>query len=352
LGDKIVAKWKYSLPVEKITGFHDGAVVYLTPSGAEKEKPLRDIAQIAIDGQEAFNQAEQLRDENKAADAVEAYDAVINAADPPWVVQIARSRKAGLTTRPPLPASNGAKTPASAPARDSGVKRPPNPAGDKAAELDALKAEVDRLRQENRRLRGALEKAGIKAEGEPAKPVVGDQRPHVDAPAPKAAAKAGVVTSEEILPVLLQGLAKAANAETALRQNEQEKKLLAELKARLSKGTLEISYPIGNIAKSQEGYRVYLAPPSGWPHGHDAPGRYFFQYPSELNISLPEADALKVKPGWLLTVRCNADCVAGDERGKAGILSLVFISTRCMGDLAIGTVKYTYAVHPAKVESK
>ncbi|MCY2928707.1 MAG: hypothetical protein NTV86_04280 [Planctomycetota bacterium] len=515
LGDKILAKGNYAVQVDKITGFQKGAVIYLTPSGREMDKPLRDILQITIDGQDAFNQAEQLRRKDKAADAAELYDTVISGEAPPWVIEIARSRKADLMEQPGQAASK--------PEKPSARKQPPQ-------------TELDRLREENRLLKARIEAAeSKKAEGQ-TKPGTPETRPtatpdpnaiwrvisafvgaldeankgtalqketqtrraidaakanlasttfvlsypirdvakqnhvfvvtldpplgvdkvaggisyysqtalhisesealaiksgdilsircrmrlleHRDNAAPKdvfllvlneyrenecrfvtgeyrysvAPAKntvpsvvgasidegsnpipdttttrpeskpSSVVTCEQVLPLLLAGLAKAKNAGTTLGNNEQMKAVAADVNAMLSKGTLEISYPIRDIVKLPKGYRVDLAAPSGWPKGYGGQptkdGNYF-QYRSQLEIFLPEADALKVKPGWLLTVRarCKVDCVAyGGGDSENGVLNLIDVSTEG-GDgftarFKIRTSEATYAVHPGKVENK
>lgn len=93
-GDKLTLRGNMSLPIDRVIGFKDGQVVYTTASGTEKSRGLNDIMQIAIDGQDSFNQAEQLRAEKKGSDAASMYESVAAGGDtPPWLAQIARYRK-------------------------------------------------------------------------------------------------------------------------------------------------------------------------------------------------------------------------------------------------------------------
>ncbi|MEI7836668.1 MAG: hypothetical protein WCK05_09690, partial [Planctomycetota bacterium] len=93
-GDKLTLPGNLSVPIDKVIGFKDGEVVYTTASGANKTRDLKSIVQISIDGQEVFNQAEQLRVEKKGDDAAASYDGTIASGETPaWLAQLARYRK-------------------------------------------------------------------------------------------------------------------------------------------------------------------------------------------------------------------------------------------------------------------
>lgn len=92
--DKLVIGRNMALPVDRISGFKDGELTYTTTSGKETSRTLKDVSLIAIDGQDSFNKAEELRATDKAADAAGLYDGVITNGDSPaWLAQLARYRK-------------------------------------------------------------------------------------------------------------------------------------------------------------------------------------------------------------------------------------------------------------------
>ncbi|MCY2926524.1 MAG: hypothetical protein NT031_14005 [Planctomycetota bacterium] len=93
-GDKLTINGNVALPIDRVVGFKDGEVVYTTASGTERSRRLSEVMLIAIDGQDMFNQAEQLRAEKKGVDAAGAYETVAAGGDTPaWLGQISRYRK-------------------------------------------------------------------------------------------------------------------------------------------------------------------------------------------------------------------------------------------------------------------
>ncbi|MCY2928121.1 MAG: hypothetical protein NTV86_01245 [Planctomycetota bacterium] len=92
--DKIVLSRNMVISVDRITGFKDGDLTYTNASAQERTRSLKDVVQIAIDGQDSFNKAEELRAGDKVADATGLYDGVISNGDTPaWLAQLARYRK-------------------------------------------------------------------------------------------------------------------------------------------------------------------------------------------------------------------------------------------------------------------
>jgi len=100
--DKMIVgddKQSYSMQLERIVDFREGMMVYLPTSGPERTKPLREILLITIDGQDMFNQAEQLRRDKKPDEALAAYDTVITGENPAWLKQVARYRKVEMMAK-------------------------------------------------------------------------------------------------------------------------------------------------------------------------------------------------------------------------------------------------------------
>ncbi|MEI7837917.1 MAG: hypothetical protein WCK05_16060, partial [Planctomycetota bacterium] len=136
------------MSVGKILGFQNGAVIYRTPSGEQIEKPIRDILQITIDGQEAFNQAEQLRQEGKNAEAAKFYDTIISSGDQPWLIELARYRTGSVVTEPGLFSDKSDQPPEVRPSSNAWTPKPSSPAADKTVDLDRPRQENVRLRTE------------------------------------------------------------------------------------------------------------------------------------------------------------------------------------------------------------
>ncbi|MEI7836870.1 MAG: hypothetical protein WCK05_10735 [Planctomycetota bacterium] len=451
LGDKILAKGNYLVPLTKITGFRGGAVVYLTPSGAEMEKPLRDIVQITIDGQVAFNQAEELRQATKTADAADFYDTAIKAENPPWLIELARQRKTagseadgespktrpadggtdrGTNPKPIWPVvsfllqglqeaqhgttlqreeltkkafadakgrlagktfslsfpildltkqGDGCLVTFDSPAELAQYSEPPKyrismvirvpmseamrfKSGDLftiTGKMRCLKAGETTAAKDIGLLDGgswwlvtddykyAVQSAKATGAGTPDDP--GKERQDVGAPASKPGGKAGVVTMDELLPVLLTGLAKAKQAETTLQKKELGKKAIEDVTAKLAMATYETSYIISNVDRVQGGFALTLDSPrldlQGVASSYDCLYRF--------RVNLSEADALKVKPGWLVTIRCKAICVMSGGASKLPrpakewlVLFKIYAST--VGEhVQLLTSDYKYTVHPA-----
>ena len=90
--DKVTLK--SGLPYDPVTvsDVSGGVIAFRIAAGSSVSKPLADVAVIELTGQDAFNQAEKLLAEGKAADAAEAYLAVEKSLADGWKKALVRYR--------------------------------------------------------------------------------------------------------------------------------------------------------------------------------------------------------------------------------------------------------------------
>ncbi|MEI7836313.1 MAG: hypothetical protein WCK05_07855 [Planctomycetota bacterium] len=404
-GDAIIASGDSEGPVESISGFSDGVVTYLLPSGEGREKSLGEILQMTITDNRDFSRAEQFRRDKKYVEATRLYDAVISTGSPPWLAQLARYRKVDVTTRagqvdaavscwmtilakdssvhalqlgPKTFAPKGdernlqaitalelecerLKSPAAQVASlnvlvglckhenlekkvekyskelakrtvgvPSGGGGPEGPEGGPqtrpsdiatgedaiVALRDAVKlkdAEIRRLRDENVKLKEALEKR------------YGRAAPENSSPAPAATPQGGNALVK-VVRSIIQGMQEAGRGATTLQKGTYTTKVLSEANATLKGGTVVLTYAIRDISRDGREFSLSLDPPI------ELKSMSGTEYSDSTTVNLPESKAMTVKPGDLLILSCKASC--SQERHE-GTGTTLFSITTDRGDVYV-----------------